>query len=86
MSTRRSALIGRSMPISAQKTRATAEAWSKKGRFKPLPKAFRRDGFEIGGRFVAPAEVYPNAEAWGIDGFTLTDKDVAFVKLRELAT
>jgi len=125
MSTRRSALIGRSMPISAQKTRATAEGGDRKGRFyKPLPKEFWRggftyrqiaregsaaiyeqrwtgcaepsvsyevvrlrcrDGFHIGGRFVEPAEVYPNSEAWGVDGFTLTDKEAAFLKLRELA-
>jgi hypothetical protein len=45
----------------------------------------RREGFEIGGRFVEPAEVYPNSEAWGVDGFTFTDKDAAFAKLRELA-
>jgi hypothetical protein len=45
----------------------------------------RRNGFEIGGRFVGPAEVYPNSEAWGVDGFTLTDKDAAFAKLREFA-
>jgi hypothetical protein len=45
----------------------------------------RREGFEISGRFVEPAEVYPNSEAWGVDGFTLTDKDAAFAKLRELA-
>src|SRR2546430_9860939 len=45
MSTRRSALIGRSMPISAQKTRATAEGGDRKGRFyKPLPKEFWRGG------------------------------------------
>jgi hypothetical protein len=44
-----------------------------------------RDGFHIGGRFVEPAEVYPNSEAWGVDGFTFTDKDAAFAKLRELA-
>ena len=25
----------------------------------------RREGFQIGGRFVEPAEVYPNSEAWG---------------------
>jgi len=112
------------MPVSAQKTRATAEGGSKKGRsYKPLPKEFRRGGFEyrqiyrdgdaaiyeqtwsgcrnpsvcyevirirrreafqIEGRFVEPAEVYPNSEAWGVDGFTLTDKDVAFAKLGEL--
>jgi hypothetical protein len=46
----------------------------------------RRDGFQIGGRFVEPAEIYPKAEAWGVDGFTLTDKDTAFAKLREVFT
>ena len=45
----------------------------------------RRDGFQIGGRFVEPAEIYPKSEAWGTDGFTLTDKDAAFAKLRDLA-
>jgi hypothetical protein len=45
----------------------------------------QREGFQIGARFVEPAEVYPNSEAWGVDGFTLTDKDAAFAKLRELA-
>ena len=44
----------------------------------------RRAGFQIGERFVEPAEVYPNSDAWGMDGFTLTDKDAAFVKLRQL--
>jgi hypothetical protein len=44
----------------------------------------RRDGFQIGGRFVAAAEVYPNSEAWGADGFTFADKDAAFAKLRAL--
>src|SRR5436190_11618438 len=29
----------------------------------------QREGFEIGSRFVPPAEVYPNSEAWGTDGF-----------------
>jgi hypothetical protein len=45
----------------------------------------RRDGFQIGGRFVEPAEVYPNSEAWGSDGLTLTDKEAAFAKLRAIA-
>ena len=45
----------------------------------------RREGFEIAGRFVEPAVVYPNSEAWGVDGFTLTDKEAAFAKVRELA-
>jgi hypothetical protein len=44
----------------------------------------RRDGFQIGARFVEPAEVYPNSDAWGGDGFTLTDRDAAFAKLCEL--
>jgi len=107
------------------KTRATAEARSKKPPFyKPLPTQFRRDGFDcqqiaregdaaiyeqrwvgcsnaslcyevirirrregfqIDGRFVEPAEVYPNSDAWGVDGFTLTDKYAAFAKLKEVA-
>ncbi len=107
------------------KTRATAEAWSKKRHFyEPLPTRFRRDGFEyrqiarerhgaiyeqtwagccdpsvcyevirirqrdgfqINGRFVEPAEIYPKADAWGVDGFTFTDRDAAFEKLWELA-
>jgi hypothetical protein len=44
----------------------------------------RRDGFQIDGRVVEPAEVYPNAEAWGVDGFTVTDKEAALHKLREI--
>ena|SRR5215469_7570498 len=45
----------------------------------------RREGFHVDGRFVEPAEVYPNSDAWGVDGFTFTDKDAAFAKLREVA-
>jgi hypothetical protein len=45
----------------------------------------RREGFQIGARLVQPAEVYPNVEAWGLDGFTLTDRDAAFAKFRKLA-
>jgi hypothetical protein len=37
-----------------------------------------------GGRLVEPAEVYPSSGAWDVDGFTLTDKDAGFAKLREL--
>jgi hypothetical protein len=44
----------------------------------------QREGFQINGRFVGPAEIYPKADAWGVDGFTLTDRDAAFEKLREL--
>ena len=46
----------------------------------------RREGFQIDGRFVEPAEVYPNSDAWGVDGFTLIGKDAAFAKLREVCT
>jgi hypothetical protein len=45
----------------------------------------RREGFQVDGRFVEPAEIYPKTEAWGTDGFTFTDKDAAFAKLREIA-
>jgi hypothetical protein len=45
----------------------------------------RRDGFQTGSRFVETAEVYPNSEAWGRDGFTRSDKDAAFAKLREIS-
>jgi hypothetical protein len=44
----------------------------------------RREGFEIHHRFVEPAEIYPNSESWGTDGFTFTDKDAAFERLREV--
>jgi hypothetical protein len=45
----------------------------------------QRERFEICGRVVAPAEIYPRSEAWGIDGFTLTKKDAAFRKFRGVA-
>lgn len=45
----------------------------------------RRNGFEIKGKFVGPAEVYPNSDVWGVDGFTFADKAEAFAKLREVA-
>ena len=119
------AFVGHSIPRSAHKTRATAEAGDKECHsYKPLPKEFRRhgftyrqiaregevaiyeqdqngcrnpsisyevirirrrEGFEIHGRFVEPAEIYPPSEAWGVDGFTVGNKDGAFAKLRELA-
>jgi hypothetical protein len=44
----------------------------------------RREGFQIGQRFIEPAEVHPNSEACGVDGWTLTDKESAFRKLREI--
>ena len=46
----------------------------------------RREGFRIDGRFVAPAEIYPKGEAWGVDGFTFTDKDAALARLLEMSS
>jgi hypothetical protein len=34
---------------------------------------------------VEPAEVYPNSEAWGVDGFTFTDRNKAFDKFFEIS-
>ena len=44
----------------------------------------RREGFQIDDRFVEPAEVYPNPEAWGVDAWTRLSKDAAIAKLREI--
>jgi hypothetical protein len=44
-----------------------------------------RGGFVIGGRFVEPAEVYPNSETWGVDGFTFTDRNKAWDKFSEIS-
>lgn len=46
----------------------------------------KREGFQIGNRFIEPAEVYPNAEAWGVDGRTVLSRDGAFEKLREFSS
>jgi len=45
----------------------------------------RRVGFQISGRFVEPAEIYPASEVWGIDGFTFTNRDKAWVKFCEIS-
>lgn len=60
------------------------QTWNGGSRAYEVVRVRRRDGFMIHGRFVEPAEVYPASEAWGTDGFTVTDKDRAFAKLREL--
>ena len=44
----------------------------------------RHDGFQLGGRWVQPAEVYPRSEKWGELGWTLQNKESAFRKLREI--
>jgi hypothetical protein len=46
----------------------------------------RREGFQIDGRLVEAAELYPNSDSWGLHGFTCTDKDAAFAKLREVTS
>jgi hypothetical protein len=43
-----------------------------------------REAFEVAGRFVPPAEVYPRSEQWGELGWTVPDKESAFRKLREI--
>jgi hypothetical protein len=44
----------------------------------------KREGFQIGVRFVKAAEVYPNSESWGLSGWTYTDNESAVHKLREI--
>ena len=46
----------------------------------------RREGFEIDGRFVKPAELYPASKEWGTNGWSLTTRDAAFAKLREISS
>ena len=45
----------------------------------------RREEFRIGNRFVETAEVYPKAKGWGASGWSFSEKDAAFAKLREIA-
>jgi hypothetical protein len=45
----------------------------------------RREGFQIGGRFVEPAEVYPSSKVWGVDGFTFTNRKKARAKFFEIS-
>jgi len=45
----------------------------------------RRDGFQIGSRFIPPAEVYPRSQQWGELGWTFCDKEAAFAKLRKIS-
>ena len=45
----------------------------------------RRDGFQISEKFIEPYEVYPNSDAWGVDGFTFTDRNKAWDKFFEIS-
>jgi hypothetical protein len=44
----------------------------------------RHGGKKIKGQWVGPSEFYPSSSGWGKCGFSFTDKDAAFAKLREL--
>ena len=46
----------------------------------------RRDGFQIGEKFIEPYEIYPNSDAWGVDGFTFANRNKALAKLIEIST
>ena len=74
--------VGARLPIRSCSRASTARIFFRHGGFTYR----RRDGFQIGGRFVEAAELYPRSEAWGTDGFTLTDRDTAFAKRREKIT
>ena len=45
----------------------------------------RHGGKTIKGHWVEPSEFYPSSTDWGKYGFTFTDKEAAFAKLRELS-
>jgi hypothetical protein len=45
----------------------------------------RHDGYTVGGKYFEPAEVYPSSEQWGAYGFTYTDRDAAFQRLKQLS-
>lgn len=44
-----------------------------------------REAFQIGNRFVKAAEVYPNSEAWGVNGFTFTNRNKTWAKFLRLS-
>jgi hypothetical protein len=45
----------------------------------------RRDGFQISEKFIEPYEVYPNSDAWGVDGFSVTDRNKAWDNFFEIS-
>jgi hypothetical protein len=44
----------------------------------------RQEGKWIKDKFLPAREIYPTSRKWGLDGFTLTDKERAFAKLKFL--
>jgi hypothetical protein len=64
------------------------QRWSGSGSCSACYEVIRirqRDGFEINGRFVEAAEIYPNSEAWGVDGFTFTNRNKAWAKFFQMS-
>jgi hypothetical protein len=45
----------------------------------------RHNGKEIKSQWVEPSEFYPSSTEWGKYGFSFTDKEAAFAKLREVS-
>ena len=44
----------------------------------------RRAAFTIGSRHIEAAEVYPPSEKWGTDGWTVSSREAALAKLRQV--
>ena len=64
------------------------QIWNGSSNAKPCYEVIRirrSSARQIGGVTLAPAEMYPPSESWGKYGFTFTDKDAAFAKMKEVA-
>ena len=64
------------------------QIWNGNSNAKPcyeLIRIRRSSARQIAGVTLAPAEMYPPSESWGKYGFTFTDKDAAFAKVKEVA-
>ena len=64
------------------------QAWAGCAEPRPSYEVVRirqREGFQMGNRFVKAAEVYPNSEAWGVDGFTVTARNKVWAKFFEIS-
>ena len=44
----------------------------------------RHNGYTLGGQFIAPAETYPGASQWGVNGWTCLDLKSAEAKYKKL--
>src|SRR6516225_71961 len=62
------------------------QIWNGSSNAKPCYEVIRirrSSARQIAGVTLAPAEMYPPPESWGKYGFTFTDKDAAFAKMKE---